>query len=149
MQLGYARQILKVDCQDKDHIASCFTELIRNTYEKYQQKVVILIDEYDKPILDNIDNKELALIARNILKGFYSVIKDNDKYLEFVFITGVSKFSKMNLFSGLNNLTDITIHTDYAAICGYTHGFLIKKCLTIQLDVRMMNIFLQRRDSLD
>ena len=60
-------------------------------------------------------------MGREILKTFYSVIKDNDRYIKFVFITGVSKFSKMNLFSGLNNLTDITTHSDYAAICGYTH----------------------------
>ena len=112
---------LQVTCKNKTNIPSCFSELIENIYDKYQQKVVILIDEYDKPILDNIDNKEQALIARNILKSFYSVIKDNDQYLKFVFITGVSKFSKMNLFSGLNNLTDITTMSRYATICGYTH----------------------------
>ena len=112
---------LGVSCKKKHSIPSCFTELIENVYEKYQQKVVILIDEYDKPILDNITHKETALIAREILKSFYSVIKDNDQYLKFVFITGVSKFSKMNLFSGLNNLTDITTRPEYAAICGYTH----------------------------
>jgi len=112
---------LGVKCEEPRNISSCFSELIENIYEKYQQKVVILIDEYDKPILDNITHKETALIAREVLKGFYSVIKDNDRYLEFVFITGVSKFSKMNLFSGLNNLTDITIRPEYAAICGYTH----------------------------
>lgn len=111
-----------VDCKKNQDIASCFTELIANIHKKYQQKVVILIDEYDKPILDNITHKAQALIAREILKIFYSVIKSNDKYLKFVFITGVSKFSKMNLFSGLNNLTDITTMPEYAAICGYTHN---------------------------
>ena len=119
--LEYTKKHLGVRCQKNNNIPSCFTELIENVYEKYQQKVVILIDEYDKPILDNISDKETALIAREILKSFYSVIKDNDRYLKFVFITGVSKFSKMNLFSGLNNLTDITTMSDYATICGYTH----------------------------
>ena len=70
----------------------CFAELIENAYFKYNKKAVILIDEYDKPILDNITNKEMALKARHILKNFYAVIKDSDRYIRFVFITGVSKF---------------------------------------------------------
>ncbi len=116
------KQHLNVVCSKPRDIPHCFTELIAAVYEKYQQKVAILIDEYDKPILDNITNKNQALVAREILKIFYSVIKDNDRYLKFVFITGVSKFSKMNLFSGLNNLTDITTRPEYAAICGFTHN---------------------------
>jgi len=111
-----------ISCDDKNDIPACFTEVIVKIYRKYQQRVVILIDEYDKPILDNIAEKQTALIAREILKTFYSVIKDNDQYIKFVFITGVSKFSKMNLFSGLNNLTDITTRSEYATICGYTHS---------------------------
>ncbi len=112
---------LGVECEDIDDVSGCFKELIEKTYEKYNQKVVILIDEYDKPILDNINDKEMALIARNILRVFYGVIKGSDKYLKFVFMTGVSKFSKMNLFSGLNNIQDITVMGKYATICGYTH----------------------------
>lgn len=104
-----------------DDYRTCFEELIYNAHEQYQERVVILIDEYDKPILDNITNREYALKARHILKSFYSVIKDNDSLISFVFITGVSKFSKMNLFSGLNNLEDITVNKEYAEICGYTH----------------------------
>jgi len=99
-------------------------ELIFQVYEKYHKKVVVLIDEYDKPILDNINNKDLSLSARGILRSFYSAIKDNDQYLRFVFLTGVSKFSKLNLFSGLNNLEDITIDDRYATITGYTHDDL-------------------------
>lgn len=95
-------------------------ELIYKAYKKYDQKIVILLDEYDKPILDNIENKQLAKAMRDKLKNLYSVIKDNDQYLEFVFITGVSKFSKVSLFSGLNNLNDITLDKNYASICGYT-----------------------------
>ena len=96
-----------------------FYELIQKIFVKYQQQVVILIDEYDKPILDHITCKEIAIELRDGLKNLYSVIKDCDSYLKFVFFTGVSKFSKVSLFSGLNNLEDITIDPDYAAICGY------------------------------
>jgi len=112
---------LGLTCTKNTHIPSCFAQVISKASQKYQQKVVILIDEYDKPILDNITDNETAQIARNILKSFYSVIKDHDQYIKFVFITGVSKFSKMNLFSGLNNLIDITTLSDYATLCGYTH----------------------------
>jgi len=97
-----------------------FSAVIRSTFRKYQQKVVLLIDEYDKPILDNISDRETALAARTILRNFYAVIKDSDPYLKFVFLTGVSKFSKMNLFSGLNNIEDITLRKKYATITGYT-----------------------------
>ena len=98
-----------------------FKELIRKLHQKYQQRVVILIDEYDKPILDNITNTPLAIKMREGLKNLYSVIKDCDQWLKFVFLTGVSKFSKVSLFSGLNNLKDITLDSRYASLCGYTH----------------------------
>ena len=81
---------------------------------------MVLVDEYDKPILDRIEDKEKALEIREVLKDFYSVIKDSDAYIRFAFLTGVSKFSKVSLFSGLNNLEDITIAPEYSAICGYT-----------------------------
>ena len=105
---------------EKSSIKGRFAELIRALHHKYRQPVVILVDEYDKPILDNIHRPELAAEIREELKNFYSVIKDSDEYLKFVFLTGVSKFSKVSLFSGLNNLEDITINGSYSAICGYT-----------------------------
>jgi hypothetical protein len=80
------------------------------------------VDEYDKPILDNIENKDKAAFLRDRLKNIYSIIKDSDQYLEFAFIAGVSKFTKVSLFSGLNNLNDITLDTNYATICGYTQA---------------------------
>lgn len=104
----------------EQNISERFDELIRKISEKYNQKVVILIDEYDKPILDNIDNPDSAVEIREELKNFYSVIKDNDKYLKFVFITGVSRFSRVSIFSGLNNLEDISLGDKYSTICGYT-----------------------------
>lgn len=103
------------------NIKDRFFELIQKISAKHNQKVVILIDEYDKPMLDQIDRPELALELREELKNFYSVIKDADAYLKFVFITGVTKFSKVSLFSGLNNLQDITLHEEFSTICGYTH----------------------------
>jgi hypothetical protein len=81
---------------------------------------VILIDEYDKPILDNITDKSIATEMREGLKNLYSVIKGADQFIKFCILTGVSKFSKVSLFSGLNNLNDITIDKRYSAICGYT-----------------------------
>ncbi|MFN4131935.1 MAG: AAA family ATPase [Caldimicrobium sp.] len=111
---------LEVECKEKEVPFICFKELILKTYEKYKKKVVILVDEYDKPILDNIDNPQVAIFAKEELKKLYSVIKGADEYLKFVFLTGVSKFSKTSLFSGLNNLKDITLDPKYGNICGYT-----------------------------
>jgi hypothetical protein len=99
-------------------------ELIQKAAAKYGTKVVVLVDEYDKPILDNIERPEIAAQVREGLKNVYSVLKGQDAYLQFVFMTGVTKFSKVSLFSGLNQLKDITLHRDYASICGYTQGDL-------------------------
>ena len=112
---------LEIKCKEKEYMPSCFGELIQKAYEKYNQKVVILIDEYDKPILDVIEDKERVKINREFLRGLYTIIKENDRYVRFAFLTGVSKFSKVSIFSGLNNLEDITLHRRYATICGYTH----------------------------
>ncbi|OGB34741.1 MAG: hypothetical protein A3F78_02135 [Burkholderiales bacterium RIFCSPLOWO2_12_FULL_61_40] len=97
-----------------------FGELIALAHQKTGQRAVVLIDEYDKPILDNITNSPVALEMREGLKNLYSVLKGSDAHLKFVFLTGVSKFSKVSLFSGLNNLTDITLDAHYSALCGYT-----------------------------
>ncbi len=83
-------------------------------------RVVVLVDEYDKPILDNIDNPNIAAEMREGLKNLYSVLKSQDANLQFVFMTGVTKFSKVSLFSGVNQLKDITISEAYSSICGYT-----------------------------
>ena len=122
---------LGLNFKDIDHPQAGISlkRIIEAAYEKYNQKVVVLIDEYDKPVLDNIGNedKTTSYQARDILRDFYSAIKDSDPYLRFVFLTGVSKFSKLNLFSGLNNLEDITIDDRFATITGYTHDDLKKK----------------------
>ena len=97
-----------------------FHGLISAAATHYGQRVVVLVDEYDKPILDNLTNPDTAREMRDGLRNLYSVIKDADAHLRFVFLTGVSKFSKVSLFSGLNNLRDITVSREYSAICGYT-----------------------------
>ncbi|MFZ4526121.1 MAG: AAA family ATPase [Chlorobium sp.] len=111
---------LDITCVEKEDPNRCFAELIKKASQKYHQKVVILIDEYDKPILDNIENIPEALIIRDGMRDFYTKIKENDEYLRFVILTGVSKFSKVSLFSGLNNLEDISLNPDYGNVCGYT-----------------------------
>lgn len=97
-----------------------FAALIKNASKKYNKPVVILIDEYDKPILDNITDPAMRNYARDTLKGLYEHIKYNDEYVKFAFLTGVSKFSKVSSFSGLNNIVDISLYPQYGNICGYT-----------------------------
>ncbi|HLX54635.1 MAG TPA: AAA family ATPase, partial [Aquella sp.] len=109
---------------DLNNYGIAFDQLIKALWDKHQTKVVILIDEYDKPILDVITDNVQARLNREILKGLYSWIKDNDAYIKFVLLTGVSKFSKVSLFSGLNNLNDISLNASYSDICGYTQAEL-------------------------
>ena len=97
-----------------------FAELISELYEKTGEKVVILVDEYDKPIVEYINNPEKALESRDILRKFYGVIKPNSDKIRLVFLTGISRFSKLSIFSELNNLADISMDEDFAAICGFT-----------------------------
>jgi len=113
---------LGIQCRTPDDIPTCFSELIRGVHATTGQRVVVLIDEYDKPILDNITQPEMARQMRDGLRNFYSVIKDSDAHIRFAFLTGVSKFSKVSLFSGLNNLNDITVDAPYSSICGYTEA---------------------------
>ena len=104
---------------NKENLSSRFEELIRRLNKEFNLGVVVLIDEYDKPLLDNLI-KNTAEEMRERLSSFYSVLKDADRYIKFVFLTGVSKFSKTSIFSKLNNLTDISLSPKYADICGYT-----------------------------
>ena len=97
-----------------------FASILEILHEKAGQRVVVLVDEYDKPILDALEEPEIARDNRDFLRGLYATIKSNDAYIKFTFLTGVSKFSKVHLFSGLNNLKDITLDARYSAICGYT-----------------------------
>ena len=97
-----------------------FDELIRKLCKKTGKKVVVLIDEYDVPVLDALENSGELEKIRERLQRVYKILKDNGEYIRFVLLTGVSKFSKVSIFSGLNNLNDITLDKKYAGICGYT-----------------------------
>ncbi len=101
-------------------LGNAFDTLVDKVTEKNNSKVVILVDEYDKPILESLTDTETALEMRGILRDFYSVIKGQDTHIRFAMLTGVSRFSKVNLFSGINNLDDITIDEKFSALCGYT-----------------------------
>ena len=132
-----------IKLEDIDLIPDKFSELIKKLHDKKGKQVVILIDEYDKPIIKHLDDIELAESNRDILSSFYQVLKANDKYLRFVFLTGVSKlgeigdfaesanlrfakFSKTSIFSELNNLSDLTVDPNFAKICGHTQEELEK-----------------------
>jgi len=97
-----------------------FEGIVRRAFEKSGQRVAILIDEYDKPLLQNIGNEKLQDELRAILRAFYSVLKTQDQYIRFGLLTGVSKFGKLSVFSDLNNLDDISMDARYADICGIT-----------------------------
>ena len=101
-----------------------FRRLIQALCEQAGRRVAVLVDEYDKPILDTLDDPDVAKANRDDLRGLYGTIKACDAQVEFTFLTGVSKFSKLSLFSDLNNLTDITLDSDYSALCGYTEADL-------------------------
>ena len=104
--------------------AGRFAYLLEALHRQTGQRVAVLVDEYDKPILDVLEQPEAARANRDYLRGLYGVIKDSDAHVRFTFLTGISKFSKVNLFSQLNNLTDITLEPEYSSICGYTEDDL-------------------------
>lgn len=120
-QLDINQAALGLDCEQPT-TAGCFGELIRKAHAATGERVVVLVDEYDKPILDNLTRPEAAREIRDGLRNLYSVIKDSDAHLHFGLLTEVSKFSKVSLFSGLNNLNDITVDAEYSALCGYTEA---------------------------
>ena len=107
-----------------DTASARFRHIIQMLHSQAGQRVAVLVDEYDKPILDVLDEPEVARANRDFLRGLYATIKSSDAHIKFTFLTGVSKFSKVQLFSGLNNLKDITLDTRYSAICGYTDADL-------------------------
>ena len=123
-QLSRIETQFSIPAQFKNHTPSRLRSLIEQLHYQSGQRVAILVDEYDKPILDHLTRPELAKQMRDALRSIYSVFKDSDAHVKFVFITGVSKFSKVSLFSGLNNLKDITLDPRFSALCGYTEADL-------------------------
>ncbi len=98
--------------------------LLDRLHRQTGQRVVVLVDEYDKPILDSLHDSARARANRDYLRGFYGIIKDSAAHVRFVFVTGISMFSKVSLFSGLNNLEDISLDPRFATLCGYTEADL-------------------------
>ena len=97
-----------------------FEQLIINAEKKYGRRAVVLIDEYDKALLETSDDLELQEHIKNVFKGFFGILKKADEHLQFVFITGVTKFHKVSIFSDLNQLVDISMNDEYSGICGIT-----------------------------
>lgn len=111
-------------CDADETIDDRFVSLIRNAFNKTGRRVVVLVDEYEKPILQAIGRPELQDEYRNTLKAFYGVLKSMDGYVRFALLTGVTKFGKVSVFSDLNNLEDISMSRDYATVCGITEAEL-------------------------
>ena len=108
-----------------DRFERQFDQLVTGLHGQTGQKVVLLVDEYDKPLLNTLETDQLADVKTS-MNAFYGVVKALDEHLRFIFITGVSKFSKVSVFSGMNNLDDISMSKDYCALCGYTQQELEK-----------------------
>ncbi|MDR1819645.1 MAG: AAA family ATPase [Methanobrevibacter sp.] len=125
-KLDFLAQLNNIKLDKNEDYVSKFSKLIYSTYEKNKKEIVVLIDEYDAPIIDNINNTNLADENRKILQNFYNVLKNSEKYLKFVFVTGISKFTKTSIFSKFNNLTELTLDKNYSKICGITHNELKK-----------------------
>lgn len=128
LEQALIKHLITIGTQEKIELLnetakSIFQELIQKLYSKYQKTVVILIDEYDKPITLGLEKGDFDLAEKNrdIMKTFYSILKDSGNLLRFLLITGISKFAKVSIFSELNHLTDLTLDENFAAICGYTH----------------------------
>ena len=111
---------IKNNLPSKGELSTRFLRLVSTVHEQTGKDVVILVDEYDKPLLNNILNKELQDLIRKELKAFYGVLKTCDEKIKMAFVTGVTKFSKVSLFSDVNNLKDISTDIDFATLCGAT-----------------------------
>ena len=122
-QLAAAERRAGVDT-DCATVSGRFASLLEALHARAGRRVAVLVDEYDKPILDALDVPEVARANRDYLRGLYATIKDCDAHVRFTFVTGVSRFSRVSLFSGLNNLKDITLDPRYSALCGYTDADL-------------------------
>ncbi len=115
-----ASSSLDIDLSFDSHPKDMLKTLVRRVSKNRGQQMVILIDEYDKPIIDNIERPEYAVEIRDYLRSFYEVFKGLDEHIRFFFMTGVSKFSRVSLFSGLNNLRDISLYPAFGTLLGYT-----------------------------
>ena len=131
------------------------TRLIKCAYEKTGKKVVVLIDEYDAPLLDVVHEKENLGVLRNIMRNFYSPLKACDPYLKYVFLTGITKFSQLSIFSELNNIKNISMDEPYAAICGITEDEMLTQMkedmgmLAAKLNISSEEVLLKLKGNYD
>ena len=131
------------------------TRLIKCVYEKTGKKVVVLIDEYDAPLLDVVHEKENLGVLRNIMRNFYSPLKACDPYLKYVFLTGITKFSQLSIFSELNNIKNISMDEPYAAICGITEDEMLTQMkedmerLAAKLNISSEEVLLKLKENYD
>ncbi len=124
--LSRYERLYDVETQMENDTALRFEHLIRDVYEKTGKKVAILVDEYDKPLINLEENPELFEKNQRMLKSFFSNLKSMDTYIQFGMLTGVARFSKVSIFSDLNNLEDISMSNEYSGICGWTEEELIE-----------------------
>ena len=111
--------------KDPTNYDARLSRLIKTAYQQTGEKVVILVDEYDAPMLDSVNNRELQDYIRERIRNLFSPLKAQEKYLRFVFLTGISKFSQLSAFSELNNLQQLTFDQNYEAVCGITEEELL------------------------
>lgn len=122
--------------------------LISNLYEQTGKQVVVLIDEYDAPLLDVVHNEDSLGVLRNVMRNFYSPLKDCEPKLRFVFMTGITKFSQLSIFSELNNITNISMDEPYAGICGITKEELLTQ-MREDIDCLAKNLKLTYEETLE
>ena len=122
--------------------------LIKTTYNKTSKQVVVLIDEYDAPLLDVVHEEKQLPILRNVMRNFYSPLKDCDPYLRFVFLTGITKFSQLSIFSELNNINNISMDEPYSGICGITKNELLTQ-MSDDIDELADKLKLTREQTID
>ena len=129
--------------------------LIKRAYEQTGRQVVVLIDEYDAPLLDVVHEKENLGVLRNIMRNFYSPLKACDPYLKYVFLTGITKFSQLSIFSELNNIKNISMDEPYAAICGITEDEMLTQMkedmerLAAKLNISSEEVLLKLKENYD
>ena len=121
-----AARKLKVELSDTKTAGILLSELLSRTAEKYNRRVAVLVDEYDKPYTDFVNEPDMAKKVRNILRDYYVQLKAGYENIRFVFLTGISKFARFGVFSTLNNITDLSMMPKYAEICGYTEEEIIQ-----------------------
>ena len=137
---GYKSQKIDPNIRLKD--------LIQTAYKQTGKQVVVLIDEYDAPLLDVVHDEDNLPVLRNVMRNFFSPLKDNEPYLRFVFLTGITKFSQMSIFSELNNITNVSMDDEYAGICGITKEELVTKMLP-DVDALAEKLGKTREETLD